>query len=697
MEEQFGNYHIQMRSQQPAQHQSEDVHMSSAETLEQKENRPEQPCDPSQPGGCGPSPFAKVMAAFDDAAELDTILSGIEGFQPAPVHGPHGSLPHRAHGPHAEGPLSRAASASRQGSTSRQGSAYPGMERTEVCPDFIPGSQPSPRFTAALLKALSTPKAMSAVRALSALYPGLERPEVVQQLQKQMVQHGTAAPLSRKQSEWLSYPGMERGLSLSSQQGRAQPSQKQAVAAQRLGSLGSRGSDWLSCPGLEHAFSGPAKQQPQGLKRILSGAESIRSRPEPCQSLPGQCPPSAFACMAAEPLSRNPSGQFSYPGMERGFSTASQQHQAVQQPKQSMLQGRQQRAASLLRNSSDWLSYPGLEGGPSVKPGLQGKQQSPLHGQQHRAASMQRVPSDWLSYPGMERGLSVRPKQGKQQAPLQELAQRAASMQRLPSDWLSYPGMERGLSLQPRQASQLKSDPPLIRKASQRLAAQAQLRPALCLDTAYSARSNMSDCEWPGMEQCFECASPSSGPRQAFQRKSSIPLSHRSSQRLSSRAHAPHTQLHLALCLETSYSVCSNLSDCEWPGMEQGFDCASPPSRLHQALCLECAPSLSSHSGLSDCDWPGLEAGFDCSSSSPPSRLREALCLETAASVHSNVSDGYFPGLERLLSLRAAAPALQRLASIGGSSLMHCMSSECPCVGSSLRAPCTTCVQSLSL
>ena len=501
MEEQFDNQYIQKHSQQPAQRQFEDVQMSSAEPLEQKENQPEQPCEPSQPGGCGPSPFAKVMAAFDDAAELDTILSGIEGFQPAPVHGPHGPSPHRAHGPHAEGPLSRAASASRQGSTSRQGSAYPGMERTEVCPDLIPGSQPSPSLTAALLKALSTPKAMSAVRALSALYPGLERPEVVQQLQKQVVQHGAATPLSRKQSEWLSYPGMERGLSLSSQQGRAHSPQKQSGAGQRLSSLGRKGSDWLSYPGLERGFSGPAQQQPSGPKRILSGAESIKSRPESCESLPGQCPPSAFACMAAEPLSRNPSGQFSYPGMERGFSTASQQQHQAGQPKPAVVQPRQQRASSLLRNPSDWLSYPGMERGMSVKPEQQGKQQSPSRAQQPRAASMQRVPSDWLSYPGMERGLSVRPDQSEQQSSVQGQAQRSASMQRLPSDWLSYPGMERGLSLQPKNAHRLKPDPPLSRQASQRLAAQAQLRPALCLDTAYSTRSNMSDCDWPGMEQ----------------------------------------------------------------------------------------------------------------------------------------------------------------------------------------------------
>lgn len=515
---------------------------------------------------------------------------------------------------------------------SRQTFTYPGMEHTQVAPEQWHDSAhlPSPRLTAALLRALSTPKAMSAARALSMLYPGLERPEVIEQLQKQSEKHATSP--GRQASEWLShgYPGMERGLSIASQQGQPRQGQ-QHQQAQRAGSLSRHPSDWLSYPGLERGFSVQNKKQQPPRSCALSSAESIKQR-EPLQPKSDRaCEQdasaqyrgaqqfvSAFAPAAAVPMSRESSGQFSYPGMERGFSGVAPKAARHQSPHK---QQQQSRAASMQRNPSDWLSYPGMERGLSTQQPQQKLQQPPMQTQQNNTASMLRNPSEGMSYPGMERGLSRNLPQGKQQSaqqstqqrsPLRPQAERAGSLQRNPSDWLSYPGMERGLSMHPQQQQK----PP----------------------TAVHSRGPMSrqGSDWlsyPGMERGLSRQLPTS-------------------------------RLHQALCLETSYSVRSNASDSMWPGMEQCFDMRSRPSssRLHEALCLETAPSFSSN--YSDCDWPGLEADFDCCSS-PESRLHEALCMESAASMRSNVSDCYYPGLERLMSMRSAAPALQRLLSIG--------------------------------
>lgn len=616
---------------------------------------------------------------FDPEAELDTITSGLEGFQSPAPHKAQNAHSRQGYMPHTKGPLSRAASGqtsserTMSGAASRQVSIYPEMEHSLVAPEHLynPAHHPSPRLTAALLRALSTPKAMSAARALSMLYPGLERPEVIEQLQQQSDKH--AASPERRGSEWLSYPGMERGMSTSSHQGAPRQSQQQLSQqsqhtqqqqaqqqhAQHAGSMNRQPSDWLSYPGLERGFSVQSRRQQQQQPRsyALSSAESIRrkasgsvsdSESEQCASAQHKSAQqqliSAFAYAAAMPMSREPSGQFSYPGMERGFSGA--RHMATspqQQPQQPPLQGHQARAASMQRNASDWLSYPGMERGLSTqqpKQPAQPTQQPTPPAQQPRAASMQRNPSDWLSYPGMERGLSRNLAQTRHQSPQRHprqlsplkpqaeraQAERAASMQRSPSDWLSYPGMERGLSMHPQQpqaapsAAQPRSNAPLSRKASEWLS-------------------------YPGMERGLS-------------------------------TQLPQSRLHQALCLETSYSIRSNASDSMWPGLEQCLEMSSNPShsRLCQALCLESAPSVSSH--YSDCDWPGLEADFDCSRSpSPDARLRDALCLESAASMRSNVSDCYYPGLERVMSMQSAAPALQRLLSIGQSCLTdpHCV------------------------
>ena len=81
---------------------------------------------------------------------------------------------------------------------------------------------------------------------------------------------------------------------------------------------------------------------------------------------------------------------------------------------------------------------------------------------------------------------------------------------------------------------------------------QSQLQHALCLETAASVRSNLSDAMWPGLEQCFAISSPQS-------------------------------QLQQALCLETAASMVSNLSDMmlSYPGME--CEMLYPLSRANSA------------------------------------------------------------------------------------------------------------------
>lgn len=71
---------------------------------------------------------------------------------------------------------------------------------------------------------------------------------------------------------------------------------------------------------------------------------------------------------------------------------------------------------------------------------------------------------------------------------------------------------------------------------------------------------------------------------------------------------ANQTPLQHALCLETSASVRSNLSECLWPGLEQCFAINSPPSKLQQALCLETAASVISNLSDMMLSYPGMES-----------------------------------------------------------------------------------------
>lgn len=71
---------------------------------------------------------------------------------------------------------------------------------------------------------------------------------------------------------------------------------------------------------------------------------------------------------------------------------------------------------------------------------------------------------------------------------------------------------------------------------------------------------------------------------------------------------ANQSPLQHALCLETSASVRSNLSECLWPGLEQCFAINSPPTRMQQALCLETAASVISNLSDMMLSYPGMES-----------------------------------------------------------------------------------------